>query len=349
MRPGPSKVGRVERGRYGLGPARQKAHVIVLPERGCDLGTARSLGDRQANFGGSLIVPYGQTRPPFWRENRAFNQTVFSQFHMKPEFLKYYIDRLNQEPFDYFSGYPSTIYLLAHFMEETGMRLTCRPKAVFVGAESLLDFQNDLITKHIGKPTDHYGAAEHAAAASKCRNDYYHFDMELGVLEVIPLEGLSPSPGEVVGKTVVTGFHNPVMPLIRYELGDVVTLSPEFNCPCGRQTPVLKRIEGRIESYVITPDGRRVGMMVQTFYGLNWIKESQVIQDEKNALTIKLVPSPKPTKKDLAELMQRCRERLGAEMHIHLEFVDKIPRSKTGKFRAVISSVDTVGPELQQK
>ena len=70
--------------------------------------------------------------------------------------------------------------------------------------------------------------------------------------------------------------------------------------------------------------------------------------DHRRVCMIKLVSSPKPTKKELAELMQRCRERLGTEIQINLEFVDHIPRSKTGKFRAVISSVDTVGPDLRQ-
>ncbi|MCK4788983.1 MAG: phenylacetate--CoA ligase family protein [Desulfobacteraceae bacterium] len=305
------------------------------------------LKHRQANFGGRLIVPYYQTKPPFWRENRAFPQTVFSQFHMKPEFLKYYVDRLNQQPFDYFSGYPSTIYLLANYLEETGESLKYRPKAVFVGAETLLEYQKELITKHIGRPTGHYGAAEYGGAASKCRYEYYHIDMEFGVLEVIPIKGIKQSDDEVVGKVVVTAFANPAMPLIRYELGDIATYSPDFKCSCGRQTPVLKYIDGRAESYLVTADGRYVGRLDHIFKDMSWVKESQIIQDRKGQMVIKLVQRREHKQSDIDFLLRECTSRLGKDMKIDMEFVDEIPRTKAGKFRAVISKVDTLLPKKQ--
>jgi phenylacetate-CoA ligase len=259
---------------------------------------------------------------------------------MKNEFLKYYVSRLNKEQFDYFAGYPSTIYLLANYLEETGEFLRYRPRAVFVGAETLLMHQKELITKHIAPPTDPYGAAEYSGAACKCEHDYYHIDMELGMMEIIPLENVSQNPSEVIGKVVVTGFKNPAMPLIRYDLNDIVTLLPGFKCPCGRQTPVLKCIDGRLESYVVTSDGRRVGRLDHIFKSLLWINEAQIIQDRVGQMVIKIVPRREYHQEDIDLLFEECRARLGDEMKITLDFVDRIQRTESGKFRAVVSTID---------
>ena len=296
--------------------------------------------DREANFGGKLLVPYEQTKPPFWRENRIFNQSVFSQHHMKPEFLKYYVERLNQEPYDYYSGYPSTIYLLASYLEQSGQELKYRPKIVFTGAETLLEYQKKLIARHIAKATDEYGTGEYAGNASKCEYDYYHIDMEFGVLEILPLEGAQHNDDEIIGKIVVTGFANPAMPFIRYEMGDIATYLPNFKCPCGRESPVLKCIDGRIESYIHTADGRRIGRLDHIFKDMNWVRESQIIQNEAGKIIIRLIPRNKYGESDINFLLNECYSRLGSDMKIDLEVVDNIPRTKSGKFRAVISKID---------
>lgn len=299
-----------------------------------------TIKNRGANFGGSLIVPFSQKHPPFWRENRVFNQTVFSQYHLTNEFFKHYLQKLNQDRYDYFAGYPSNIFLLANYLAETRQKLQHPPSVVFTGAENLEENQRDLITEHIAKPTDEYGAAEYAANASKCECDYYHIDMEFGLMEVIPLQGLEQSDERIRGNVVVTGFTNPAMPLVRYMLGDIATYLPNFKCPCGRQAPVLECIDGRSDSYVVTRDGRRVARLGFLFKNKPWIKESQIRQSRPGEITIKLVPRKSYTPDDLDRLLKDCRLRLGDDMKVELDFVQEIPRAASGKFRAVISTVD---------
>ncbi len=297
------------------------------------------LGDRRASFGGRLIAPFQQEIPPFWRENRVFNQTVFSQYHMKPELIGTYIDRLNQEPYDYYDAYPSTIYLLASFLEDSGRQLKYRPRAVFTSSETLLEHQKRLITKHIGKPSEVYGCGEYCGAASQCEEGYYHVDAEFGLIEIIPLQDVEQKEGEVVGKVVMTGFANPAMPFIRYDVGDVVTYLPNFKCSCGRASIVLKHVDGRLESYLITGDGRKIGRLDHIFKDMLWVKESQFIQNRHGEVVIKLIPRREYSQKDIAFLLSECEVRMGKEMKINLEFVESIPRSSSGKFRAVISNI----------
>jgi len=66
-------------------------------------------GDRLATFLGKPIVPVDQKRPPFWRHNWAYNQLLFSSFHMSENNLKYYIEELNGFRPEIIKGYVSTI------------------------------------------------------------------------------------------------------------------------------------------------------------------------------------------------------------------------------------------------
>jgi phenylacetate-CoA ligase len=294
---------------------------------------------RHAHFGSKVMVPIRQTTPPFWRENPISHQTVFSQYHMKPENLSYYIDRLDKTKFEYYSGFPSLLYTIASHLKENNRRLKNPPKVVFTCSETLLGYQKKLIEGYIAKPTDGYGAAEGAGMASKCEHDYYHIDMELGILEVVPIPSITDNEGEITGRIVVTGFDNPAMPLVRYELNDIGTLIPNFKCPCGRNSPVLKSIDGRIESYLITADGRRIGRASSIFQDTEWIRCAQIIQDTPGRIKIKYVARRNPTRSDINFLLKQCKLRFLEQMDIELERVKDIPQEPNGKFRAIISTV----------
>jgi len=58
------------------------------------------------------------------------------------------------------------------------------------------------------------------------------------------------------------------MPLIRYEIGDIAEWGPA--CDCGIHLPVLKRIWGRDNQSIQTPDGRYryVVLVAEDFLGI---------------------------------------------------------------------------------
>ena len=55
------------------------------------------------------------------------------------------------------------------------------------------------------------------------------------------------------------------MPLLRYRIGDVGTLRKRAAARAGARGRCFSRIDGRIEDYVVTPDGRRVGRIDHIF------------------------------------------------------------------------------------
>jgi phenylacetate-CoA ligase len=296
------------------------------------------LGDRFAGFGGQTVVPFHQQHPPFWRYDRPRRRMLFSLYHMTPAHLADYARELGRPGYVFWQGYPSSLALLAAWMLDHDFALgEAAPRVVFTSSESLLEFQRETIARATGAPVaDRYGHSEFAVSALTCPAGRYHVDTEFCVLEIDPRE---ETDEWVRGEILTTGFANRAMPFLRYRTGDVATLYKRGGCSCGRARPVLERIDGRIEDYVVTPDGRRIGRMDHIFKDALQVKEAQIVQTATDRLLVRLVARTGFDAAARRDLEREFRDRLGDEMEISFEEVDAIPRLPNGKFRAVVSEL----------
>ena len=165
-----------------------------------------------------------------------------------------------------------------------------------------------------------------------------HIVPDVGIVELYNEKGEPCKPGEV-GELVSTGLLNFDQPLLRYKIGDLVKLSEDQNCPCGRQMPIVDEIVGRIEDIVIGPDGREMRRFNRVFIDIGCVLEGQVVQHEVDKFEIKLVVSSKPSESDIQTIKNRMISQLG-EIEVQVNVVDTIPRGPNGKFKAVISHVN---------
>jgi phenylacetate-CoA ligase len=226
------------------------------------------------------------------------------------------------------------MYTLSTLMEEAGLRLTNRPKYVVAGADALTPEFEASIRRGFGVPvTEQYGMAEFAGNMSKCEQGRFHLDFECCHLEQEAIPGADNQC-----KLIFTGWGNPAMPFIRYEVGDIGSAASD-GCACGRSSLGLERIDGRLEDFVVTPDGRRVIGMNQVLEYARNAKTIQVYQCETGAIELRVVPGNGFGDEDKQALVRELRRRVGPEMAIHFRLVDRFVLSPTGKFRAVISEV----------
>ncbi len=294
-----------------------------------------TIDDEFIVFAGRSVVPLSDMRPPFWRRNRPMHQTYVSIHHMLQQNMAALVEYLQTRQVAYYSGYPSGLYLLATYLREEGIKLRYPPRYVSTGAETLLPHQREVIEEALQTTViDQYGASEHCGNLSSCAEQIYHDDFEFGYNEFLPLPGL-PSEQRAI---VCTGFQNPVMPLIRYQIGDVATMHPG-DCRCGRTTRMVDRIDGRIESYIITPDGRQMGRLDFLFKDSANIEAAQLIQPEPDLVILKIVRTPRYSEIDEANLRTLLLQYLGDKMRYQFDYVEEIPRAANGKFRQIISSV----------
>lgn len=288
-------------------------------------------GARRATFAGRMVQRSDDLSPPFWRFNRAENQRLYSSYHLNRDTFPFY-----QKDLDSFApleliGYPSAISDIAGYYELTETRPKFRPKAIITNSETLLSWQRERIENVFQCPVrDYYGTAEYVVFAGQDREGLYQVNPTLGITEV--LTGKSNS---LQGDIVATSLTNRCMPLLRYRIGDSATLVAEEDSDLPVQT-VIAGINGRVDDYIETPDGRKIGRIDHIFKGLSGIKEAQVIQAKLDSCIVKIVPQTSLLSPIIKIVTANLKQRTFPEMHVQVEFVDEIPKGPNGKFRSVV-------------
>jgi phenylacetate-CoA ligase len=295
------------------------------------------VGDLTAGFVGFPLVPLRQKRPPFWVFDRSENRMMYSLQHLSRANLPHYVESLCELSPRMVYGYPTAIYLVAQYLNETGVDRV-RPRGVFTASETLMPHQRAEIEAAFGcRVMDWYGASEMIANIVQCEAGSYHVKQEYGVVEILRPDGTRADHGEQ-GTLVGTGLNNLAMPLLRYRVGDVA-IPRSGECPCGRGGPLVEDVTGRVEDVVVTPDGRWLTRLDFIFKGISEVEEAQLLQHTVEKLRIRVVKKPHYDDGVERRITARLRERLGDEIELEFEYVDRIPRTRTGKFRYVISKV----------
>jgi phenylacetate-CoA ligase len=298
-----------------------------------------NFGDKIAFFLGRVVVPISQTKPPFWRANWVLNHLFFSSFHLSSGNMARYIEKLERFNPMAVEGYPSTAYIIARYL--LSQKRIFPVKAVFTSSETLFPQQREIIEKAFACPVfDFYGLAERVAFASECNaHEGHHINTDFGVIEILN-RNLQPVARGEIGRIVATGLHNYGMPLIRYQTSDVTSLK-DRKCSCGREFPLMEDVTTKAEDIITTRDGRYISSSILThpFKPMHNVAESQIIQEDRESIRVKIVKLPSYDDKDTLYLQEELKKRVGAGMKIDIEFVESIPRTPSGKFRWVISRV----------
>jgi phenylacetate-coenzyme A ligase PaaK-like adenylate-forming protein len=186
-----------------------------------------------------------------WPNARAFSV-------MDP--LPRLVAELNAYQPAFLASYPTMLALLAQ--EQQGGRLRVQPACLWSGGEYLAPSTASAIERAFGCPLlNEYGASECMSIASGCREGWLHVNEDWVVLEPVDRDYRPLPPGEPSHTVLLTNLANHVQPIIRYDLGDSVVVSPD-RCRCGNPTLAI-RVQGRVDDVVTfnAPDGHAVSLL----------------------------------------------------------------------------------------
>lgn len=232
-------------------------------------------------------------------------------------------------------GYPSRLYLIAKYVEENRVKIKA-PKAIFADSETLLPSMRKTIEEAFGvKVTNVYDSYELGFTAWECReHNGMHVDSDSQIVQITK-DNMELEDGQR-GDIVVTDLENYVMPLIRYNIGDI-GIKSNRKCDCGIVFPLLESVLGRSWDFLLSPMGEEIApLLVEQFVRKHkGVLEYQIVQNSRETLNAEIVVSKDYDYNTDAQIQRQLKE-LYDFKEIVIHHPPYIKRTKTGKLRCVV-------------
>lgn len=280
--------------------------------------------------------PVGETfRAPGWRYvGEIFETGPFAGFNITNP-IDAQLEWLARERPDYLVSQPSHLENLAH--KAGGANPAPGVRGVHAISEQMTASMRRRIEAAFGvRPVQNYGLNEIGVVASQCEAGRFHVHLEHCMIEITDGQGRPCAAGEE-GHLLVTTLTNFLMPLIRYDTGDLARAqgSP---CPCGRTLPSFGPVTGRYRRYAGLPE-ETIGLLAAVRFSLEamppeiaaGLRLYQLHQDRGNHFELRLaVDSPLPPEFH-ARIRAAWDKAAPAGVPLDIVEVAEIAPSKSGK------------------
>lgn len=300
------------------------------------------IGDREIVVWGSPIELGAQDSVRALRDT-MLRTSLLPAFEMSDAKLDGFLAEIRRLRPRMLFGYPSALSHIARHAKARGVRMDdLGIRVAFVTSERLYDEQRAQIGATFGCPVANgYGGRDAGFIAHQCPGGSMHITAEDIIVEILDAAG-QPVPAGTAGEIVTTHLATGDFPFIRYRTGDVGVLGTEA-CSCGRGLPVLKEIQGRSTDFLVTADGAVMhGLaLVYILRDLPQVQSFKIIQETRDHTRVQIVTAEPASPDLLAKIEAGFKARLGAGVQVAIEQVDIIPPEKSGKFRYVVSKVDS--------
>jgi phenylacetate-CoA ligase len=250
-------------------------------------------------------------------------------FEYKPEFLK---------------GYPSSLYIFARYLKETNKPFPV-VKGLLCASENLYEYQKNLFKEVFegAKIFSHYGHYELAVLAGYCEHeDTYHVLPQYGFAELIDKNGNVVTQRGQIGEIVGTSFLVYNTPFIRYRTQDLAVFKGIECQACGRPYQIWERIEGRLQEFIVTRNGRYISMTAINMHDDTFdpIRQFQFYQEEKGVVVFRYIPKDTIADERLMDIKKRLLSKFGDDIELVMKEVSEIPPTKRGKHRFLIQRLN---------
>ncbi|WP_460077188.1 phenylacetate--CoA ligase family protein [Roseibium sp. ROS1] len=160
--------------------------------------------------------------------------------------LVQHLRKLRPQVFCMLASYLKHLLPIAEEMRNAGVEL------IVTNSETSSREERAFYSEKYGLPIlDDYSSCEAGIIACECGHGRYHINSDGVYLELV-------GDGDW-GETVVTDFRNLVMPVIRYNQGDIAKWDDiGCNCKCGQKTPGFSEVLGRKDDSFLKPDGTEI-------------------------------------------------------------------------------------------
>lgn len=252
------------------------------------------------------------------------------------------VEQLNAYRPALLAAYPTVAEVLAG--EQRAGRLQLSLDELWCGGETLGAATRAQAAQAFGcRVREAYGASEFLSIAWPCRHDHLHVNADWVLLEGVDAQGRPVPPGLPSHTTLLTNLANRTQPLIRYDLGDSITVLPE-PCPCGSRMPAIE-VQGRSDDAlsITGRQGQAVKLMPLALATVleddARVNDFQLLQTGQRHLVLRLGRGERARAETTCAALRAYLQRLGlAGVHIDLDPAPPRREVRSGKLRRVINA-----------
>jgi len=287
------------------------------------------------SLGDSIAIIRAKSRSSFIQFLR--NEVVIKPFDVSDENLEKIIELLINKKVVMLSGYPTVMYDLALFLKSHPYYKTHLRIDNLLSVSEMLASEKRAVVKHeFGcNFIDRYSNEEVGLIAQQENyNGEYHLNKFGIVTEVLDANTLEPSKTGELGKVVVTDLNNDLIPVVRYDTGDLA-IAGEY---IGNQLQTLQRIEGRTAEKIMNTIGVPISSLAlgPTIYKPlaqgGYLVQFQLAQTALATYELRIKLAKQPISNSVLEKIEiNLREKLGREAKIIIKLVDEIKAQPSGK------------------
>jgi phenylacetate-CoA ligase len=260
----------------------------------------------------------------------ANNGLILNVFDLTSGSIDRYLKMLKAWQPKYIYGYVSGIHQMAlHITNKQPDFRIKSLKLVITTSEMLYPEQRKIIEKAFGcRISQEYGAAEAAVIAFECPRGSLHVNSDNVYLEA-----------DENKHAIVTTLRNYAMPLIRYDLGDIIEIS-EDKCPCGLPLPVISQLQGR-ESTVLGFGGAMTHSEIFDYLAREYmvpprprISNFRVTRLAEDLFRVEVVPAGNEFRDVIRKgFSEKLAKVFGKSIRLEFMFTKTIKKDPSGKFR----------------
>lgn len=291
-------------------------------------------GDRQARFWGmpAAHLAAGKRRITDFLQNRR----RLSAFDISLNESSKYFRKIKRFRPRYIYGYPTLISQFVQHCAELGYDgFELGIEVVICTGELLAPNARAMIGEFFNaRVVNEYGCTESGVISFSCEQGSDHLIPYALYPEIVHSNGASANRGDT-GEVVITDLYGKILPMVRYRLHDLASYSDDANqCSCGRNLPMLKMQNGRVDNFIQTPSGKQVYDALLAYTVPKSVFRFLVKQVSIDLLHALIVPGEGFDPQQTPEACKRIWEdAFGPGMRVMVEVVSEIPVSSSGKLR----------------
>jgi phenylacetate-CoA ligase len=277
-----------------------------------------------------------------FRRKYLYRTEILNLLKLSDKSMFKFAEKMRKKPPSLLWGHAHGLYQLALFLEKNKIT-DIQPKGMYSAGMVLHNWERKKIEEVFKcKIQDRYGGEELGLIATECKKqEGLHINTDSHFVEFLDKDGNHVAAGER-GVIVVTDLTNYVMPFIRYRLEDVGTYSTDL-CSCGCTQPLIKKLEGRVADFLITPEKELVSGISLTdhFAGhIPGVAQIQIIQNKIDKLELKIVKNNDYGEKTKEQVSKLIEDFFGKKMQFVIDLVDSISKESSGKYRFTICNIN---------